>query len=72
MGKAQNVKSWDKVLAPLMAVSVTFPLFIAAGTRSPLWVVTCIPAMAQYRWLYIDYSWLHHWWLCFGSEQFLL
>ncbi|WP_319414951.1 isoprenylcysteine carboxylmethyltransferase family protein [Marispirochaeta aestuarii] len=31
MGKAQNVKSWDKVLAPLMAVSVTFPLFIAAG-----------------------------------------
>ena len=31
MGKAQNVKSWDKVLAPLMAVSVTFPLSIAAG-----------------------------------------
>jgi protein-S-isoprenylcysteine O-methyltransferase Ste14 len=31
MGKGQNVKSWDKVLAPLMAVSVTFPLFIVAG-----------------------------------------
>jgi protein-S-isoprenylcysteine O-methyltransferase Ste14 len=31
LGKAQNVKSWDKVLAPLMAVSVTFPLFIVAG-----------------------------------------
>ena len=27
-GKAQNVKSWDKVLAPLMAVSISFPLVI--------------------------------------------
>ncbi|PLX24173.1 MAG: isoprenylcysteine carboxyl methyltransferase [Marinilabiliales bacterium] len=30
-GKAQNVKRWDKVLAPLMAVSLSFPLFIVAG-----------------------------------------
>ncbi|MFH1576785.1 MAG: isoprenylcysteine carboxylmethyltransferase family protein [Candidatus Margulisiibacteriota bacterium] len=30
-GKAQDVKSWDKVLSPLMAVSMTFPLFIVAG-----------------------------------------
>jgi protein-S-isoprenylcysteine O-methyltransferase Ste14 len=30
-GKAKNVKSWDKVLAPLMAVSITFPLVIVAG-----------------------------------------
>ncbi|MFC1656090.1 methyltransferase family protein [Patescibacteria group bacterium] len=30
-GKAQNVKSWDKVLAPLMALSISFPLFIVAG-----------------------------------------
>ena len=30
-GKAQDVKSWDKVLSPLMAVSMTFPLFIMAG-----------------------------------------
>ena len=30
-GKAQDVKSWDKVLAPLMAVSMTFPLVIVAG-----------------------------------------
>jgi protein-S-isoprenylcysteine O-methyltransferase Ste14 len=30
-GKAQNVKSWDKVLAPLMAVSISFPLVIVAG-----------------------------------------
>jgi protein-S-isoprenylcysteine O-methyltransferase Ste14 len=30
-GKAPGVKSWDKVLAPLMAVSVSFPLFIVAG-----------------------------------------
>jgi protein-S-isoprenylcysteine O-methyltransferase Ste14 len=31
LGKDQNVKSWDKVLAPLMAVSMTFPLVIVAG-----------------------------------------
>lgn len=30
-GKSQDVKSWDKVLSPLMAVSMTFPLFIVAG-----------------------------------------
>lgn len=30
-GKAKNVKSWDKVLAPLMAVSLSFPLMIVAG-----------------------------------------
>lgn len=30
-GKAQDVKSWDKVLSLLMAVSLTFPLFIVAG-----------------------------------------
>lgn len=29
--KAQDVKSWDKVLSPLMAVSMTFPLVIVAG-----------------------------------------
>jgi protein-S-isoprenylcysteine O-methyltransferase Ste14 len=30
-GKNQDVKSWDKILAPLMAVSLTFPLVIVAG-----------------------------------------
>jgi len=29
--KAPGVKPWDKVLAPLMAVSVSFPLVIVAG-----------------------------------------
>lgn len=29
--KAQDVKSWDKVLSPLMALSMTFPLYIVAG-----------------------------------------
>ena len=29
--KASDVKAWDKVLAPLMAVSVSFPLVIVAG-----------------------------------------
>ena len=31
LGKDQNVKSWDKVLAPLMAVSLSFLLVIVAG-----------------------------------------
>jgi protein-S-isoprenylcysteine O-methyltransferase Ste14 len=29
--KASGVKTWDKVLAPLMALSVSFPLVIVAG-----------------------------------------
>src|SRR5512136_2452906 len=29
--KAPNVKAWDKVLAPLMAIGVSFPLVIVAG-----------------------------------------
>lgn len=29
--KAQNAKAWDKVLAPMMAISLTFPLVIVAG-----------------------------------------
>jgi protein-S-isoprenylcysteine O-methyltransferase Ste14 len=29
--KAEDVKRWDKLLAPLMALSVSFPLFIVAG-----------------------------------------
>lgn len=29
--KFQNAKSWDKVLAPLMAVSIVFPMVIVAG-----------------------------------------
>jgi len=29
--KAKNAKSWDKVLAPLMAISLSFPLLIVAG-----------------------------------------
>lgn len=31
MKKAQNAKNWDKVLAPLMAISFSFPLVIVAG-----------------------------------------
>ncbi len=31
LGKDQNVKSWDKVLAPLMAVSLSYLLVIVAG-----------------------------------------
>jgi protein-S-isoprenylcysteine O-methyltransferase Ste14 len=45
-GKDQNVKPWDKVLAPLMAISLSFPLFIVAGldhrfgwsTEFPIWL----------------------------------
>jgi protein-S-isoprenylcysteine O-methyltransferase Ste14 len=43
----QNAKAWDKVLAPLMAVSVSFPLVITAGLdhrfnwspEFPLWLM---------------------------------
>ncbi len=31
MEKAKSAKPWDKVLAPLMAISLTFPLVIVAG-----------------------------------------
>ena len=45
--KMQSTKAWDKVLAPLMAVSVVFPLVIVAGLDHrygwspvfPLWLV---------------------------------
>jgi protein-S-isoprenylcysteine O-methyltransferase Ste14 len=45
--KAQSAKAWDKALAPLMALSVSFPLVIVAGLDHrfgwspvfPLWVV---------------------------------
>ncbi len=30
-GKAPAVKPWDKILSPLMAISVSFPLMIVAG-----------------------------------------
>ena len=47
MDKAQNAKAWDKVLAPLMALSVSFPLVIVAGLDHrfgwaplfPLWLI---------------------------------
>jgi len=47
MEKAQNAKTWDKVLAPLMALSVSFPLVIVAGLDHrfgwspvfPLWLI---------------------------------
>ena len=43
----QNAKAWDKVLAPLMAVSVAFPVVIVAGLdhrynwspEFPLWLI---------------------------------
>ncbi len=43
----QNAKAWDKVLAPLMAVSIGFPMVIVAGLdhrydwspEFPLWLV---------------------------------
>ena len=43
----QNAKAWDKVLAPLMAISIVFPLVIVAGLdhrydwspEFPLWLI---------------------------------
>jgi len=45
--KIQNAKAWDKVLAPLMAVSVGYPMVVVAGldhrfdwtSEFPLWLV---------------------------------
>ena len=45
-GKGQNVKPWDKILAPLMGFSISFPLFLIAGLDHqlgwshifPIWV----------------------------------
>jgi protein-S-isoprenylcysteine O-methyltransferase Ste14 len=47
MEKVQGAKAWDKVLAPLMALSVSFPLVIVAGLDHrfgwspvfPLWLI---------------------------------
>ena len=47
MAKVQRAKAWDKVLAPLMALSVSFPLVIVAGLDHrfgwsplfPLWLI---------------------------------
>jgi len=47
MEKVQSAKAWDKVLAPLMALSVSFPPVIVAGLDHrfgwspvlPLWVI---------------------------------
>ena len=45
--KIQSAKAWDKVLAPLMALSISFPLVIVAGLdhrfgwspEFPLWLI---------------------------------
>ena len=47
MEKIQSAKAWDKVLAPLMALSLSFPLVIVAGLDHrfgwspvfPLWLI---------------------------------
>jgi protein-S-isoprenylcysteine O-methyltransferase Ste14 len=47
MEKAQSAKAWDKVLAPLMALSLSYPLVIVAGLDHrfdwspvfPMWLI---------------------------------
>lgn len=47
MEKVQSAKAWDKILAPLMALSLSFPLVIVAGLDHrfgwspvfPLWLI---------------------------------
>ena len=66
-GKDQNVKPWDKVLAPLMAISLSFPLFIVAGLdhhfgwspEFPIWLnilgfILIIPGYAFASWAIIE------------------
>jgi protein-S-isoprenylcysteine O-methyltransferase Ste14 len=45
--RRMNVKSWDKVLAPLMAISLSFPLVIVAGMDH------------RYRWTPVLPVWLN-------------
>jgi protein-S-isoprenylcysteine O-methyltransferase Ste14 len=45
--KAQDVKSWDKVLSPLMAVTMTFSLIIVAGLDH------------HFGWSYVFPTWLN-------------
>jgi protein-S-isoprenylcysteine O-methyltransferase Ste14 len=50
----QNAKAWDKVLAPLMAVSVGYPMVFVAGldhryhwsSEFPLWLIVAFAAWA--------------------------
>jgi len=66
-GKDQNVKPWDKVLAPLMAFSLSFPLFIVAGLdhhfgwspEFPIWLnilgfIFIVPGYAFASWAIIE------------------
>ncbi|MDN3643201.1 isoprenylcysteine carboxylmethyltransferase family protein [Lutimonas halocynthiae] len=66
-GKDQNAKPWDKVLAPLMAFSLSFPLFIVAGLdhhfgwspEFPIWLnilgfILIIPGFAFASWAIIE------------------
>ena len=66
-GKDQNVKPWDKVLAPLMAFSLSFPLFIVAGLdhhfgwppEFPIWLnilgfIMIIPGFSFASWAIIE------------------
>jgi hypothetical protein len=42
MKNTQNSKPWDKILAPLMAISLSFPLVIVAGVDVlPWWKASC-------------------------------
>lgn len=45
--KTLNAKPWDKVLSPLMAISLTFPLMIVAGLDH------------RYGWTPLFSTWLH-------------
>ena len=66
-GKDQNVKPWDKVLAPLMAFSLSIPLFIVAGLdhhfgwspEFPIWLnilgfILIVPGYAFASWAIIE------------------
>ena len=46
MEKVQSAKAWDKVLAPLMALSVSFPSGHCSRAGSSLWLVTLVSIVA--------------------------
>ena len=52
----KSAKAWDKVLAPLMALSLAFPMVIVAGLDHRYGWSPRISAMAHRDWLHLDHA----------------
>ena len=68
----QNAKAWDKVLAPLMAVSVGYPMVIVAGLDHRFDWSLRISAMAHRDWLHLDLARIRFRCMGIGREPLFL